>query len=224
MKKQRIEKRPTRLRRAVKSVVIMLCVLLICQTFGGGSLTRKMAIRSGEERYGVYEKTHEIASLPAENIYRTLCVTLMAGENTTYCGASHFYTLLGWQESFGAALDCSDGASAHAGWWDMRRDGEKAIFYWGRIDDASVTGAEIEKYRAAAWNENEEKYVFEKCASIPVELIEDGGYQYFLAGGAAEENNYGDYTWDRLDLVCYDASGEEVLRCEIDRQISTSFG
>ena len=25
----------------------------------------------GEQRYGVYEKTHEITSLPAENIYKT---------------------------------------------------------------------------------------------------------------------------------------------------------
>lgn len=96
MKKQKIEKRPTRARRAVKSVVIMLCALLICNMLGGGHLTRAMALRDGEQRYGVYEKTHEITSLPAENIYKTLRVTLMASENVTYCGASHFYTLLGW--------------------------------------------------------------------------------------------------------------------------------
>ena len=43
MKKQKIEKRPTRARRAVKSVVIMLCALLICNMLGGGHLTRAMA-------------------------------------------------------------------------------------------------------------------------------------------------------------------------------------
>ena len=80
MKKQKIEKRPTRARRAVKSVVIMLCALLICNMLGGGHLTRAMALRDGEQRYGVYEKTHEITSLPAENIYKTLRVTLMASE------------------------------------------------------------------------------------------------------------------------------------------------
>ena len=41
----------------------------------------------------------------------------------TYCGASHFYTLLGWQDDFGVPLDCSDGESIHAGWWDMARNG-----------------------------------------------------------------------------------------------------
>ena len=55
MKKQKIEKRPTRARRAVKSVVIMLCALLICNMLGGGHLTRAMALRDGEQRYGVYE-------------------------------------------------------------------------------------------------------------------------------------------------------------------------
>lgn len=94
MKKQKIEKRPTRARRAVKSVVIMFCALLICNMLSGGHLTRAMALRDGEQRYGVYEKTHEITSLPAENIYKTLRVTLMAGENAAYCGASHFYTCL----------------------------------------------------------------------------------------------------------------------------------
>ena len=47
MKKQKIEKRPTRARRAVKSVVIMLCALLICNMLGGGYLTRAMALRDG---------------------------------------------------------------------------------------------------------------------------------------------------------------------------------
>ena len=147
MKKQRIEKRPTRARRAVKSVVIMLCALLICNMLGGGHLTRAMALRDGEQRYGVYEKTHEITSLPAENIYKTLRVTLMASENVTYCGTSHFYTLLGWQDDFGVPLDCSDGESVHAGWWDMVRNGVRDIFYWGRVDDAAVDSAVIERYR-----------------------------------------------------------------------------
>ena len=142
MKKQKIEKRPTRARRAVKSVVIMLCALLISNMLGGGHLTRAMALRDGEQRYGVYEKTHEITSLPAENIYKTLRVTLMASENVTYCGASHFYTLLGWQDDFGVPLDCSDGESIHAGWWDMARNGVvRDIFYWGRVDDAAVDSA-----------------------------------------------------------------------------------
>lgn len=54
MKKQKIEKRPTRARRAVKSVVIMLCALLVCRMLSGGNLTRGMAIHDGEERRGVY--------------------------------------------------------------------------------------------------------------------------------------------------------------------------
>ena len=222
MKKQKIEKRPTRARRAVKSVVIMLCALLICNMLGGGHLTRAMALRDGEQRYGVYEKTHEITSLPAKNIYKTLRVTLMASENVTYCGTSHFYTLLGWQDDFGVPLDCSDGESVHAGWWDMVRNGVRDIFYWGRVDDAAVDSAVIERYRAVSQDENGD-YTFEKHEAFAAELIEDGDYRYFLTGGVATEANYGDYGWDRVYFVGYDASGAEVLRYEIERQMSTSF-
>lgn len=222
MKKQKIEKRPTRARRAVKSVVIMFCALLICNMLSGGHLTRAMALRDGEQRYGVYEKTHEITSLPAKNIYKTLRVTLMASENVTYCGTSHFYTLLGWQDDFGVPLDCSDGENIYAGWWDMARNGVRDIFYWGRVDDAAVDSAVIERYRAVSQDENGD-YTFEKHEAFAAELIEDGDYRYFLTGGVATEANYGDYGWDRVYFVGYDASGAEVLRYEIERQMSTSF-
>ena len=147
----------------------------------------------------------------------------MASENVTYCGASHFYTLLGWQDDFGVPLDCSDGESIHAGWWDMARNGVvRDIFYWGRVDDAAVDSAVIERYRAVSQDENGD-YTFEKREAFAAELIEDGDYRYFLTGGVATEANYGDYGWDRVYFVGCDASGAEVLRYEIERQMSTSF-
>ena len=222
MKKQKIEKRPTRARRAVKSVVIMLCALLICNMLGGGHLTRAMALRDGEQRYGVYEKTHELASLPAESIYRTMRVTLKAGENAAYCGASHFYALYGWQDDFGMALDCSSGERVHAGWWVMGRDGGgRALFFWGRVDDAAIDRAEILQQRTVDVQSGE--YVVETVCTTPLVWIEDGGHRYFLAGGAITQELSGDYGSDEFLFVGYDASGAEVLRYEIERQMSTSF-
>ena len=222
MKKQKIEKRPTRARRAVKSVVIMLCALLICNMLGGGHLTRAMALRDGEQRYGVYEKTHEITSLPAENIYKTLRVTLMAGENAAYCGASHFYALYGWQDDLGMALDCSSGERVHAGWWVMGRDGGgQALFFWGRVDDAAIDRAEILQQRTVDVQSGE--YVVETVCTTPLVWIEDGGHRYFLAGGAITQELSGDYGSDEFLFVGYDTSGAEVLRYEIERQMSTSF-
>lgn len=222
MKKQKIEKRPTRARRAVKSVVIMLCALLVCRMLGGGNLTRGMAIHDGEERYGVYEKTHEITSLPAENIYETLRVTLMAGENAAYCGASHFYALYGWQDDFGMALDCSSGERVHAGWWVMGRDGGgRALFFWGRVDDAAIDRAEILQQRTVDVQSGE--YVVETVCATPLVWIEDGGHRYFLAGGAITQELSGDYGSDEFLFVGYDEAENEVLRYEIERQMSTSF-
>ena len=222
MKKQKIEKRPTRARRAVKSVVIMLCALLVCRMLSGGNLTRGMAIHDGEERRGVYEKTHELASLPAESIYRTMHVTLMAGENAAYCGASHFYALYGWQDDFGMALDCSSGERVHAGWWVMGRDGGgRALFFWGRVDDAAIDRAEILQQRTVDVQSGE--YVVETVCTTPLVWIEDGGHRYFLAGGAITQELSGDYGSDEFLFVGYDASGAEVLRYVIERQMSTSF-
>ena len=222
MKKQKIEKRPTRARRAVKSVVIMLCALLVCRMLSGGNLTRGMAIHDGEERYGVYEKTHEITSLPAENIYKTLRVTLMAGENAAYCGASHFYALYGWQDDFGMALNCSSGERVHAGWWVMGRDGGgRALFFWGRVDDAAIDRAEILQQRTVDVQSGE--YVVETVCTTPLVWIEDGGHRYFLVGGAITQELSGDYGSDEFLFVGYDEAENEVLRYEIERQMSTSF-
>ena len=222
MKKQKIEKRPTRARRAVKSVVIMFCALLISNMHSGGHLPRAMALREGEQRYGEYEKTHEITSLPAENIYKTLRVTLMAGVNAAYCGASHFYALYGWQDDFGMALDCSSGERVHAGWWVMGRDGGgRALFFWGRVDDAAIDRAEILQQRTVDVQSGE--YVVETVCTTPLVWIEDGGHRYCLAGGAITQERSGDYGCVVLLFVGYDEAENEVLRYEIERQMSTSF-
>ena len=222
MKKQKIEKRPTRLHRAVKSVVIMLCALLVCRMLSGGNLTRGMAIHDGEERRGVYEKTHELASLPAESIYRTMRVTLMAGENAAYCGASHFYALYGWQDDFGMALDCSSGERVHAGWWVMGRDGGgRALFFWGRVDDAAAARAEILQQRTVLQQDG--TYALETVCTTPLVWIEDGGHRYFLAGGAIAQELSGDYGSDEFLFVGYDEAENEVLRCEISAGMGSSF-
>ena len=201
----------------------MLCALLISNMLGGGHLTRAMALRDGEQRYGVYEKTHELASLPASNIGKTLRVTLLVSENVTYCGGSNFYALLGWQEDFGSALDCADGESVHAGCWSMVRGNgmNRALFYWGRIDDVSVARAEIVR-RHVRYEENE--FVAETVSVTPLELIEDGGHRYFLAGGPIAEQGFSHSGYDEYDLVGYDDGNNEVLRYEIKNTISSSHG
>lgn len=222
MKKRKTGKRPTRARCAVRSVAVMLCTLLVCNILGGGHLTRAMALRDGKQRYGVYEKTHELASLPAGNIRKTLRVTLMVSENVTYCGASNFYALLGWQEASGSVLDCSDGERVHAGCWSMvsGHGMNRALFYWGRIDDAAVGRAEIVR-RHVRYKDNE--FVAETAAVTPLELIEDGGHRYFLAGGPIAEQGFRDSGYDEYDLVGYDSGDNEVLRYAFGTTFSSSY-
>ena len=217
-----IKRKPSRMRRAVRSVAVLLCVLAAYVVLSGMKLTPRAAIRMGEQYYGIYEPTHTVAMQRMRVGGRSCRVYLTAGENSLYCGAARL-TPSGWDIIFmGNAIACTDGESVHAGWWDMARNGAKDVFYWGRVDDAAITSAVIERYRAVSQDENGE-YTFEKRAAFAAELIEDGDYRYFLTGGVVTGPNYDDLAWDRVYFVGYDASGAEVLRYEIERQMSTSF-
>ena len=104
----------------------------------------------------------------------------------------------------------------------MGRDGGgRALFFWGRVDDAAIDRAEILQQRTVDVQSGE--YVVETVCTTPLVWIEDGGHRYFLAGGAITQELSGDYGSDEFLFVGYDASGAEVLRYEIERQMSTSF-
>ena len=215
---KKIKRKPSRLHRALRAAAVMLCAAVLYLFLADAKLTPMMAVHMLEEFHGIYEETHVVASCGTQAGRRYY---LMAGENALLCAEVDRHGLF-WQDTNGTVLDCSDGERIHAGWWDMARNGVRDIFYWGRVDDAAVDSAVIERYRAVSQDENGD-YTFEKREAFAAELIEDGDYRYFLTGGVATEANYGDYGWDRVYFVGYDASGAEVLRYEIERQMSTSF-
>lgn len=217
-----IKRKPGRMRRAVRSVAVLLCVLAAYVVLSDMKLTPRAAIRMGEQYYGIYEPTRTVAMQRMRIGWQNYRVYLTAGENSLYCGASHFYALYGWQDDFGMALDCSSGERVHAGWWVMGRDGGgRALFFWGRVDDAAIDRAEILQQRTVDVQSGE--YVVETVCTTPLVWIEDGGHRYFLAGGAITQELSGDYGSDEFLFVGYDEAENEVLRYEIERQMSTSF-
>lgn len=201
---------------------MLLCVLAAYVVLSDMKLTPRAAIRMGEQYYGIYEPTRTVAMQRMRIGWQNYRVYLTAGENSLYCGASHFYALYGWQDDFGMALDCSSGERVHAGWWVMGRDGGgRALFFWGRVDDAAIDRAEILQQRTVDVQSGE--YVVETVCTTPLVWIEDGGHRYFLAGGAITQELSGDYGSDEFLFVGYDEAENEVLRYEIERQMSTSF-
>lgn len=56
-----IKQKPGRMRRAVRSVAVLLCVLAAYVVLSDMKLTPRAAIRMGEQYYGIYEPTHTVA-------------------------------------------------------------------------------------------------------------------------------------------------------------------
>ena len=215
-----IKRKPNRMRRAVRSVAVLLCVLAAYVVLSGMKLTPRAAIRMGEQYYGIYEPTHVVTMQRMRVGGRSCRVYLTAGENTLYCGAARL-TLSGWDIIFmGEAIACTDGESVHTGSWCPSAlniiFGQEIVF--GRVDDPNIALLTIEEWGGRDWTkpgcENEK---LRKLRTVTVEeFIEDGGCRYFLLDAREREENREFYAADKdvLRITGYDASHREILRCE----------
>ena len=112
-----IKRKPGRMRRAVRSVAVLLCVLAAYVVLSDMKLTPRAAIRMGEQYYGIYEPTRTVAMQRMRIGWQNYRVYLTAGENSLYCGAARL-TPSGWDIIFmGDAISCADGESVHVGNW-----------------------------------------------------------------------------------------------------------
>ena len=213
-----IRRKPGRARRAVRSILVLLCVLAAYVILSGMKLTPRAAIRMGEQYYGIYEPTHTVTTQRMRIGGRSCRVYLTVSENTLYCGAARL-TLSGWDTIFmGEAIACTDGESVHTGSWSPSARGmvfgQEILF--GRIDDPDVALLTIEEWGGGDWTkpagENER---LRRLRTVNVEdFIEDSGHRYFLLD--AREKDTESYAADNgvLYITGYDASHREILRCE----------
>ncbi len=204
--------------RAVRSLIVLLCVLAAYVVLSGMKLTPRAAIRMGEQYYGIYEQTHTVTTQRMRIAGRNYRVYLMAGEDTLYCGAARL-TLSGWDCIFmGEAIACTDGESVHAGSWSPSARstvfGQELLF--GRIDDLDVALLTIEEWGGGDWTKPaKENEKLRKLRTVNVEdFIEAGGCRYFLLD--AREKDTKSYAADNgvLYITGYDAAHREILRCE----------
>lgn len=215
-----IKRKPNRMRRAVRSAAVLLCVLAAYVVLSGMKLTPRAAIRMGEQYYGIYEPTHTVTMQRMRVGGRSCRVYLTAGENTLYCGAARL-TPSGWDTIFmGEAITCTNGGSLHTGSWCPSAlnmiFGQEIVF--GRVDDPNIALLTIEEWGGRDWTkpgcENEK---LRRLRTVTVEeFIEDGGCRYFLLDAREREENTRSYAAEKgvLRITGYDASHREILRCE----------
>ena len=214
-----IKRKPNRMRRAVRSAAVLLCVLAAYVVLSGMKLTPRAAIRMGEQYYGIYEPTHTVTMQRMRVGGRSCRVYLTAGENTLYCGAARL-TLSGWDIIFmGEAIACTDGESVHTGSWCPSAlniiFGQEIVF--GRVDDPNIALLTIEEWGGRDWTKPgcENEKLRRLCTVTVEEFIEDGGCRYFLLDAREREENRS-YAADKgvLRITGYDASHREILRGE----------
>ena len=148
-----IKRKPNRMRRAVRSVAVLLCVLAAYVVLSDMKLTPRAAIRMGEQYYGIYEQTRTVAMQRMRIGWQNYRVYLTAGENSLYCGAARL-TPSGWDIIFmGDAISCADGESVHVGNWCPgslnKIIGQEIIF--GRVDDPNIALLTIEEWGGRDW-------------------------------------------------------------------------
>ena len=217
-----IKRKPNRMRRAVRSVAVLLCVLAAYVVLSDMKLTPRAAIRMGEQYYGIYEPTRTVAMQRMRIGWQNYRVYLTAGENSLYCGAARL-TPSGWDIIFmGEAISCADGESVHVGNWCPgsfnKIFGQEIIF--GRVDDPDIALLTIEEWGGRDWTkpgcENEK---LRRLRTVTVEeFIEDGGCRYFLLDAREREENTRSYAAEKgvLHITGYDAMHREILRREIE--------
>ena len=215
-----IKRKPSRIRRAVKSLAVLLCVLAAYVVLSGMKLTPHAAIRMGEQYYGIYEPTHTVAMQRVRIGWHNYRVYLTAGENTLYCGAARL-TPSGWDIIFmGDAISYTDGESVHAGSWCPGAFnliiGQEILF--GRVDDPDIALLTIEEWGGSDWTKpGRENEKLRKLRTVSVEeFVEDGGYRYFLLNAPEREEDTKSYSVEKgvLYITGYDAAHREIMRCE----------
>ena len=217
-----IKRKPGRMRRAVRSVAVLLCVLAAYVVLSDMKLTPRAAIRMGEQYYGIYEPTRTVAMQRMRIGWQNYRVYLTAGENSLYCGAARL-TPSGWDIIFmGDAISCADGESVHVGNWCPgslnKIFGQEIIF--GRVDDPDIALLTIEEWGGRDWTkpgcQNEK---LRRLRTVTVEeFIEDGGCRYFLLDAREREENTRSYAAEKgvLYITACDAMHREILRREIE--------
>lgn len=194
----------TRKHKAIRRMLICLAVLVAFSTLHLYTFTPMQGVRyvEAQNRTG---RTHVVTRMlpPRElHLWGTLFY-LTANENAVLMSYVQFHPLVGWMNSLGAALDCSDSAPIHAGRCTMGHDDGSAWYIFGRVDDLNIkqlvvsmeslsyddSGAEVrtELFRTAAeateWTERgDERYYI-----VPLDdsgwTDRDGGVTIFTACG-----------------------------------------
>lgn len=216
----------SRRRKALRRVLVAAAVLLVVNdVFGIGLLFPIQAIRHNEERLGTGRTA--VICRDWEPRFRWNSLTYLTGsENITMLSGTDL-GLYGWGDGLGVALDCSEEAPIHGGWWSLSQKPRLGLLYvFGRIDDSRIEQLVVYRLR------EEDPLEEEKVGRLPGTWGIDRDSQYWMEKDGRSYFLLDTYPFDweeeypygfRIVALGYDAEGTEIARVELEQGAFSYF-
>ena len=218
-KRQKLfSRRAHALRRVLAAAVVLF---LVNEILGVGLLLPIQAIRRSEERMGT-GRTAVVCRERAPEIYKSLLLYLTENESVTMLSGAHL-SLYGWSEAFGVAVDCTEEAPIHGGWWNMsRREGANLFWVFGRVDDPNIARVEaVVEHETWEGDELVRRKALTWSSSRKVWLEKYGRYYFLLRSRPLDWSSVPAPIYQ--EVIGYDEEGGEVARVSLDQWTSTIF-
>lgn len=220
MKREKRQKLSSRRRRTIRRILIAAAALfLVNRIFLLGLLFPIQAIRQNEEREGT-GRTAVVCRERVPEIHRSHLIYLTENERVLMLSGTYL-TVYGWMGAFGVAVDRTDSAPIHGGWWSMSRDGG-GNRYWAfcKTEDPKIVRLEVlAQYEDWTTGQPVRRDAF-RWDVARVYGPEDNDFLFWKSG----------VDWDAYPstiypvAIGYDAADREIARVELEQGASSSFG
>lgn len=203
----------TRKHKALRRTLICLAVLVVFSVLHLYTFTPMQGVRyvEAQNRTG---RTHVVTRMlpPRElHLWGTLFY-LTANENAVLMSDVQFHPLVGWMNSLGAALDCSDDAPIHAGRWSVGHEEAYVQYAFGRVDDPDIqsVAVSVEEVRYRTGEEVREELF--RTEIEDARWFQKGDNRYFVIPVEDPRETNDDLERVTYSVVGLDAEGREIAR------------
>lgn len=220
-KKNRVE---TRKHKAMRRMLICLAALTVFSALHLYTFTPMQGIRYQESQSGTGRTKAVARMLPPKELrlWGTLFY-LTANENAVIMTYVRFHPLVGWFDSLGASLDCSEEAAIHAGQWSASHEEAYVQYAFGRVDDPEIQSVEVsvEEVRYRTGEEVREELF--RTNPENTSWFQKGDDRYFVIPVENPRKTNDDLERVTYFVVGLDAQGREVAAQNTDEWGSSTF-
>lgn len=217
-----MKKLPTRAKRTMKRLAILLVLLAVVNGLGLYCVTPWRSVRIMADICDV-EHPEKITRFydPTLPIHRFALHYLVDGGDALMLCTSAYHPLAGWYDRDYCAVEAWDGAAVHAGLRMHTQGGKRTTYLFGRLDNGYIDSLSIHAAATVWEKDNTTHYEVTKVFEVPKEAIFRGknDKRYILCpvdGLVADASEYVQYRSFRI--LGYDYSGAVLADEEVNFQ------